>query len=506
MLRILPLSIRSPSESIELSDWFLIITQCLAPLLVHILVGIPSAVYLHSSRPSWHDKVTFYNPTTIIWRYFVIVDRRIRAKRWNAFDMAASNVRFWTGDRWDGSEYIMERSKLYCTRVADTPRIKFNSQTTVETAIVAVQGMQAILNLSKGFAGGWQVSIATMFFPLALIGLLRLPATYWLSEEATYTDHRSIVGIERPAARNPDDDTYSDYRTTLDGEKLLLGSPSSDTSSLASKASPSTKPLLTIRYSLEPNDTPPYIAHRPNSWRGWLVRIFFLTCILALASLSITLTLPFLNFWDIFMSITAYLQAWFYSFMLVSTFLIIAKYANDEEATTTTVIPCIHTLWYKIYTGILFLLMLIFILFAALETKKSTCGSFTTFPAPFGVCPTGGRFLSSAIEVSRPDGPNGSLISTQFFDGIYRTVNNGSSLTTRFIPFNGWCRGSWTDGKAEFTLPDWRLVNDTDWFQVLKEASGLEINIGPLGTTGKEFDVVANNLQNDKADHMYDYV
>jgi hypothetical protein len=501
MLHILPLSIRSYEERIEVADWLLIITQCLAPLLIHILVGIPSAVYLHSSRPEWHDKVTFYNPTTIIWRYFVIVDRRIRAKRWNAFDMAATNVRFWTGDRWDGSEYIMERSKLYCTRVADKPRIKFNSQTTVETAIVAVQGMQAILNMSKGFAGGWQVSIATMFFPLALIGLLRIPATYWLSEEATYTDHRSIVGVERPPSRNPDDDSYSDYRTTLDGEKLLLGSPNSD----ASKPSPSAKPLLTIRYSLEPNETPPYIAHRPNSWRGWLVRLFYLTCILALAMLSITLTLPFLNFWDVFMSITSYIEAWFYSFMLVMTFIIIAKYSNDEEKTTTTVIPCIHALWYKVYTGILFVLMLVYILFAALETKKSTCGSFTTFPAIFGVCPSGGRFLTSAIEVNRPgSGPNCST-TMQFFDGIYRTTNDGNTTTTRMIPFSGWCKGSWDDGKAEFILPQRRLINDTDWFESLKDASGLQIAIAPLGSTGKEFDTVANNLHNEKKDQTYGY-
>jgi hypothetical protein len=504
MLRILPLSIRSSAEEIELADWFLIITQCLAPLLVHILVGIPSAVYLHSSRPAWHDKITFYNPTTIIWRYFVITDRRIRAKNWNAFDMAATNARFWTGDRWDGSEYIMERSKLYLTRVADAPRIKFNSQETVETIIVAVQGMQAILNISKGFAGGWQVSISTMFFPLALIGLLRLPATFWLSEEATYTDHRSIVGVEVEGAKNQDDDTYSNYRTNLDSEKLLMESPGSDSSSLASKKSPSTKPLLTIRYSVEPNETPPYTAHRPNSWRGWLVRLFFLISILSLAMLSITLTLPFLNFWDVFMSVTSYIQAWFYSFMLTMTFIIIAKYSNDERTSTTTVLPCIHALWYKIYTGLLFAMMCIFFLFAALETKKSTCGAFTTFPAIFGVCPKGGRFLTSAIEVTRPGGPNGTT-SVQFFDGIYRTVNNGSTITTRMIPFDGWCKGSWDDGKAEFSLPDLRLVNDTDWFQSLKNASGLQINIAPLGNTGKEFDVVANNLQNEKADHMYDY-
>lgn len=50
--------------------------------MVHIIVGVPEPVYLQRALPKWHDIIGFYNPTTILWRYFSLVDRRIRAKQW----------------------------------------------------------------------------------------------------------------------------------------------------------------------------------------------------------------------------------------------------------------------------------------------------------------------------------------------------------------------------------------------------------------------------------------
>lgn len=94
MLLILPLTLRSESESLPLSEWLSITTLCLAPLIVHIIAGVPDTVYLQPDPPRWHDLMCFFNPTTIIWRYLALADRRIRSKEWKAVDMAASNVEF----------------------------------------------------------------------------------------------------------------------------------------------------------------------------------------------------------------------------------------------------------------------------------------------------------------------------------------------------------------------------------------------------------------------------
>lgn len=106
-----PLSSRGQDESISPSDWLAQFTLCLAPLVVHIFIGVPVAVYLHRNEPRWHDMIGFYNPTTIIWRYMAITERRARAKQWKAIDMGATNTRFWDGKQWDGSETMMEKSR-----------------------------------------------------------------------------------------------------------------------------------------------------------------------------------------------------------------------------------------------------------------------------------------------------------------------------------------------------------------------------------------------------------
>lgn len=106
-----PLSPRAPDEKISPSDWLSQFTLCLAPIVVHIFIGVPVAVYLHRKEPRWHDMIGFYNPTTIIWRYMAIAERRARAKQWKAIDMAATNARFWDGEKWDGSQSMMEKSR-----------------------------------------------------------------------------------------------------------------------------------------------------------------------------------------------------------------------------------------------------------------------------------------------------------------------------------------------------------------------------------------------------------
>lgn len=57
------------------------------PLATHIVFGLPEPVILrskeeeHHSPPSWSDRLTHFNPVSILWRYYSIADRRFRATR-----------------------------------------------------------------------------------------------------------------------------------------------------------------------------------------------------------------------------------------------------------------------------------------------------------------------------------------------------------------------------------------------------------------------------------------
>jgi hypothetical protein len=53
------------------------LTLSLAHFLLDILDGVPTPVYLFTDhRPRWYEYITHFNPTFIVWRYFVITDRR----------------------------------------------------------------------------------------------------------------------------------------------------------------------------------------------------------------------------------------------------------------------------------------------------------------------------------------------------------------------------------------------------------------------------------------------
>ncbi|KAM5361042.1 hypothetical protein ACJZ2D_013369 [Fusarium nematophilum] len=184
--------IRYQSQDIVLPDWFTLLTLCLAPLIAHVLVGAPSPTYLCTSRPKWHKRICHYNPTSILWRYAMVADRRIRAEEWNKADLAATNALFWTERDWDGSEAMIKHSRQHCVQLPDDTRVALFSREMIKTLIVTIQGLQAIILLLGGLNtderpqfNTW-MAVDLIFFPLALIGLLRLCSCFWLTDEFSY--------------------------------------------------------------------------------------------------------------------------------------------------------------------------------------------------------------------------------------------------------------------------------------------------------------------------------
>ena len=133
-LTVLP--IRHQSQDIGFSDWITLLTLCLAPLIAHVVVGTPAPSYLCNSRPKWHQRICHYNPTSILWRYAAITDRRIRANSWNNADLAATNALFWTARRWDGSEAMVNRSLSHCVHLPERSRISIFSREMIKTLII----------------------------------------------------------------------------------------------------------------------------------------------------------------------------------------------------------------------------------------------------------------------------------------------------------------------------------------------------------------------------------
>jgi hypothetical protein len=338
------------SGSIRLEEWISLMTLSLAPLLVHIIVGVPHPVHLHDRSPRWHDRIVHYNPTSIIWRYFVIADRRLRSKDWSANDMAASNALFWTAHGWDGSEAMMIKSRIFCERRPQQPRVRFFSVTAGKTLIITAQGAQAVAivisavtSFSRYFV---KFGLQNIFFPFAMLGLLRLPAAMWLTEDYTYIQRQAFeTGAESPMG------SYSDPEKP---EHMSISSIDDQLSHIASAR-------------LEP----------PNGRPGLTLRIFFVFFIACLWLLPIITMLPFR--WDIYFTGTLFVMGIFYFFFLgVTLFSTVACIFTTKS--TSTIFPYATKTWYKVYTCLLFVMMGTMALIAMMENRKAPCGAYTTYP------------------------------------------------------------------------------------------------------------------------------
>ncbi|KAF8858855.1 hypothetical protein BDZ45DRAFT_743069 [Acephala macrosclerotiorum] len=82
--QLLPSSSSSPgksSSSIPAYQWFSLFTLRLAPLAVHIAAGVPDQTAIRGiETPPWSERITHFNPISILWRYYAIAERRLRSK------------------------------------------------------------------------------------------------------------------------------------------------------------------------------------------------------------------------------------------------------------------------------------------------------------------------------------------------------------------------------------------------------------------------------------------
>ncbi|KAI1343408.1 hypothetical protein F5Y15DRAFT_233327 [Xylariaceae sp. FL0016] len=342
------------SHGITLSDWISLFTLSLAPLIAHIVAGVPQTSYLDASRPRWHEVLGHYNPTSILWRYAIITDRRIRARAWNRADMAASNTTFWTSRGWDGSEAMVVESLPHCVHLPEHARIKWFSREMIKTVVVTLQGTQALYLLIYGFTNPNTnfintLAVNTIFFPLAWIGLLRLCCGLWLTDDYVYTALDDVQGHDM-ALRHMS--TFS------------------------------------IDCSVEQHDpnvvtTTEKRFKSPSNWPSKLFRAAFMVPIVGMLLLAIFYSTPALpGHYGMVWTVTQVLFAALYLFFLFMSSIVLIRYLAAGH--TTTIIPCVNAIWYKVYSSVLIALGVILIAVACVETKKTPCGTYTGYPGLMG--------------------------------------------------------------------------------------------------------------------------
>lgn len=337
------------SQSNSLSTWFVVLTLCLAPLATHIVFGQPVPIILRSKEeehylpPSWSDRLTHFNPISILWRYYAIADRRFRAKRWDALDMAACNAAFWDGRRWDGSEMMMMRSREWNTRQPQRAYIGIVSGSCLATVVITLQGVHAITALVGCYVPsplmGFTNGLPGIFQPLALLGLLRLQSAFWLSNDYGYN-------------RLDDDDNGRYLREDR-------------------------RPLL-------PSET--YHLEGAGSYRWWIFRIWWAISLLVMMGLGLVASLDGLIFT---IGPLRSIQVWpssFFAFKIMYSLLtggglVIHFSYMFRRSRMSTIIPCIQDRWYKVFTGLLIAVFLTCFILSALETKEFAGGWYGTMPA-----------------------------------------------------------------------------------------------------------------------------
>jgi hypothetical protein len=346
---IIPLSLNS--KCIPFTEIFSLLTLCLAPLITHVASGSASVSYLVKSRPHWYERICHYNPTSILWRYAAITDRRIRATSWDNTDMALSNAIFWTSHGWNGSEEMVAIAEPYCCRLPAHSRVEILSSEMLKTIITTAQGISASYGIMDNLASVDDtdnflslLGVDSIFLPLALFGLLRLCAAAWLTEDYAYalrTDNPL-----KPIAPMP--------------TKIM-------------------RKAQRNKHRLLPASTKKANRYRPLSyWPSVAFRIayvivlvvYWLTCSLYVLRPTLITTLggP--------VSLTMFLTALLYFAFLTISIPLLVFFLSRKQI--PTIIPCISSSWYRAYTHIMFIYIISLTVIATMETNKAPQGGYTT--------------------------------------------------------------------------------------------------------------------------------
>ena len=358
---------RYQSNSIPFDECISMLTVCLAPLVTHVVFGFAEPVLLSDRHPRWTNRLAQFNPITIVWRWYSIVHRRIRAKNWDRADMAASNAIFWNGRRWDGSEEMMYKSRDWVTKVPEKTHVSLVSSSTLATIAMTLQGAGALSHILQISTSNWRapgLALPNIFYPIAVLSFARLPASIWLSSDYGYALQGPSLTI----------DSTSSPEITVCSHEPSYGldcSPELGTWGRGTASNSTHQPASSAR--LNSNST---IGAR--LWTIFGILFALLGCgACAYNSVVAAGPKPFV----IVTSASSLAVRLFYFVLSVSGLCIFVFYVLRGEA-GSTVIPCMNSMWYKSLNVLIILLALVAFVLAALETTISPSGTPVTYWVP----------------------------------------------------------------------------------------------------------------------------
>ncbi|KAI0475234.1 hypothetical protein GGR56DRAFT_645179 [Xylariaceae sp. FL0804] len=445
---ILPLTYQS--QDIPFAEWVNLFTLCLAPLIAHVFSGAGRVQYLSPRRPAWHDRISHYNPTSILWRYAAMTDRRIRASTWDAHTMAASNAAFWTSAGWDGSESMVAAARPLGTRLPEHSRVEAVSREMLLTVVVTLQGASAAFTVAGALTGvatfNTSFGLDTIFFPVAVFGLLRLSAALWLTDDfhfghAPLRDGGAELGALGPAPRR-----RRGSEDKQGGDNSPFG--------------------RYMRVDSLPEDGEPGEAgrdrFRPTSyWPSRIFRLVYMLPILGFWFLVAVYVIPFSGLYN--STVTTWLAGTTYMILFTANALCYAYYFIRGR-TTSTLIPCISQMWYKLYTMLFFGLLLATICIASIETKRTPCGNYTSLSGIVGdILACSGPQDSILFPIGPESQGPFALASTNPNNDDDAPTTNGD---TWLYNFTGSCIGHSSDDSWTFSLSEYsNLYRGSDWLK-----------------------------------------
>ncbi|KAI1338870.1 hypothetical protein F5Y15DRAFT_424332, partial [Xylariaceae sp. FL0016] len=393
--------------------------------------GCPRPSYLTSRRPKWHELVCIYNPTSILWRYASITDRRIRALKWTPLEMASANALFWTSHGWDGTEEMALVSVQHCIYLPDKARASVWSLETLKSIIILLQGAQVLYDIAGGLTT-WVMTPFTygigadiIFWPFSVIGLFRLCCALWLTEDylfspmgiAQFNEDR-IIDKER--AKRPSFDSLQDYPEGAD--------------------------LNEMRF------------HPVTNWYSRVFRAIYPLGILCLSVLAyMRVLLCGRDDKRCIFPVTSMMVVMFYGLWLTITAVVSAYYLWSGHS--TTIIPCIGSAWYKAYTLLTMAFAAALLTVASVETTQTLCGSFTSSYYPYDR-----NFCGSPSMAMAPLDPRGGPEIHNFGIASRRLLDHNSTLGAQTFlvdNFTGLCVGHYDDQDLAMLATAWEMVNAT---------------------------------------------
>jgi hypothetical protein len=249
------------------------------------------------------------------------------------------------------------------------------------TVILTFQGVQAswiiFSRLKPGGTLNFGSGLPNVFIPLGCLGLARLPAALWLLSDYSYAEPGEME--DKSCGRDIDLDILEAHTATTKKEDA------SDhlSSSCPSKSVGFTSTFLpTATTTSNESSTISSRLYSLTSRRALVYRAFWILAALGLLGGSATSTTRL--FWGYsasfpYISVSRILFDVLYFIMTTSTLIIIIPYILTDR-TSSTIIPCIHSLWYKLFTLFFIALSIVVVVIECLETRQLGAWDITTLP------------------------------------------------------------------------------------------------------------------------------